>query len=150
MHPKSHFIIGVISAILITLVFDLSWGVGLIIFLGSIFIDLDHAIRYSIKTGDFNPFRFWRWSMRDIKKKRSIEKAKRKDYVQPIYIFHGIEAWLIFLIVGYWYSVFLWILLGMIVHIVSDHIDIYVEKEPHDFKLSILWTLLKNKSRKNI
>jgi len=150
MHPKEHLIIGFVASLIIVFVFDLGFMIWVAIFLGSIFIDLDHAMRYTIKTKNFNPFKFWKWSMKEIEEKRSIPLNKRKSYRQPIFIFHGVEFWLIILILGYWHPVFLWILLGMMIHIFSDHIDLYIRNEPHDFKLSVLWAVWKNKSRKDM
>jgi hypothetical protein len=140
MKPSSHLIISGIVCIFLFLLTPISYSEFLIIFLSSIFIDLDHALRYSIKTKDFSPFKFWKWSLKEREKR---EKYLKK-YKRPIFIFHGIEFFILLGVLSYFYKIFLLILIGSLIHIFLDYIEIFYHKKEMN-KFSQIYNYFENK-----
>jgi hypothetical protein len=136
MLPKYHVVFGFFSALIISLIFNLNFFYFSIIFLSSILIDLDHYFRYIYKTKNFSPKKFWEWSMKKYK--------ERKKDKPPIFIFHGIESWILLIILSFFNKIFLFIFLGFMIHMILDYVDLYLRKESFLFKFSQTYVLKKN------
>ncbi len=83
MMPKFHLAFGLVSSLIISLIFGFGYLEFFIIFLTSVFLDLDHTLRYSIKTKNFSPFKFWKWSAKEREERERYSGKCNK----PIFIF---------------------------------------------------------------
>jgi len=147
MLPKWHILIGFVFSYILVYFFNISLTAGIMIFLASFLIDIDHYFYYVYKKRNLNPLtarkyfakleRFW--------KSRPKEKSK---YKYPIIIFHGIEFVLFLIILSYFYHVFTFAIIGIILHLILDLIDCYFRKEPYYLKISQIYTFITNKNKK--
>src|SRR3989344_8569317 len=130
MLPKYHIIIGALASLLLYYIIPLTLIQTAIIFLSSFLIDIDHYIIYIIMHKD--------WSLKNAQKhffnmrekgiKTSVEE--RKKYKRYIFIFHGIEFWLVLLIISKYIPLIIFVLYGFAIHIFLDYIDCIYFKEP--------------------
>jgi len=144
MQPKWHILIGFTFAFLLIQLFNISLIAGLAVFLSSFLIDLDHAFRYTLKTRNINPFLFHKHSQKRAKIWLSLSKEQRKSKKYPIYIFHGIEFIFLLIILSSYFSIFFWILLGAIIHLIADYSFMISNQEPLDVKFSQIYNLIRN------
>ena len=148
MMPKFHLIWGFIFSILIFFFFPSIGILGFfIIFFSSIFIDLDHAIRYSIKTRNFNPIKFWKWSIQESNERKKINP---KNYKYPIFFLHGIEFVLILIILSFYLKWTLFVLIGVLFHLILDYLHLLIKKIPLFTKMSQILVLIRNKNKKDL
>lgn len=135
MSPKYHIIYGFIFSLILWLIFpEIGISGFSLIFLSSVFIDLDHAMRYSIKTGNFNPIKFWKWS-----KEEELPKEKIRKCGYPQFIFHGIEFVAILFVLSFYFSFVKFILIGVLFHLVLDYIWIFSKGYPWETKFSQIY-----------
>jgi len=149
MLPDKHIIFGIIFSVLLYLLFPLTFLQVILIFIGSIFIDLDHYLRYTVITKNFNPFRSLDLSLKRTKKWRSLTYEQKQEYKTPQFIFHGIEFWIILILLSFLFPPLKWILIGIAFHMVLDIIDLIHHKEDIFLKLSQIYTYKKNKNKKD-
>jgi len=150
MYPRTHILFGLLMALLIKLIFLVSLMQALIIFASAFLIDIDHYLYYVFKKKDLSPFRAYAWFIELDKRMEKLSAAKRKQYKTPLMIFHGIEFWLILLILSFYSRIFTFILIGVAVHMILDYVDIYRERAPFYAKFSQIYTCIKNKNKKEI
>lgn len=150
MMPKWHFLFGFSFSIVLISLFDFSLFAGLIIFLSSVFIDLDHALLYVIETKNINPFKFWKYSMDKDKYLKSMPKQEREFFKKPHFIFHGIEFIIILILLSFIHIFFFWILVGMLFHLFLDLIYLMYRKEDMTIKFSQILLWQKNKKKKKL
>lgn len=146
MHPLIHLISGGVFALFCFLFFP-SVGVfgAFVLWLSTwFFIDLDHAFRYSVKKKDFSPLNFWKWSKKQGEKWKRLSIEQRFKYKSPLFVFHGIEFLVLIGIFSFFYSVFFFVLVGFIFHLLFDWIDLFLKNESVLNKSSISYVLLKN------
>jgi hypothetical protein len=150
MQPKWHIFGGFVFAVLLVEFFSFSLIAGLVVFLSSIFIDLDHATRYTIKTGNWNPRRFWKLSVENwvAYRKLSLKEKKKRGY--PFFFLHGIEALLILFFVGLKYPFVHWIFIGFLFHMILDYVQIFDESYPFMLKFSEWWILWRNFGKESL
>jgi len=148
MLPKWHILYGYIFALFLVHFFKFSLFAGLIIFLSSVFIDLDHVLIYVIKTKNINPCKFYSWSMKRKKAWELTSFEKKEEFRKPNFIFHGVEFILLLIISSFLNSFFLWILMGILLHLVLDFIMLVYEREHLSIKTSQIWLWQRNKNRK--
>ena len=147
MMPKYHILFGFLFSLIIFFLFPQINILGiLLIFLSSVFIDLDHIVRYSIKTKNFNPFTFWKWSVEESKKRKALKNFT--EYKYPQFFLHGIEFVLFLIILSWFCSWAFLILIGILFHLILDYIDLYSKKLPLLIKISQIWVLIRNKNKK--
>ncbi len=147
MMPKFHILLGLAFSSIIFYFFPSINIFGFfVIWLSSIFIDLDHAVRYSIKTKNFNPIKFWKWSIIEGNARKNLDYSK---YKFPIFFLHGIEFILILILLSFLNKVFLFILIGVLFHLFLDYIDLIIKHEPLLMKLSLVGVLITNKNKKD-
>ena len=140
MSPKYHIIYGFIFSLLFLFIFPEIGIFGFsLIFLSSVFIDLDHAMRYSLKTGNFNPIKFMKWS-----KKEKCPKKEVCKYKYPQFIFHGIEFVTILIILAIFFQFVKFILIGVVFHLILDYIWIFNKGYPWEIKLSQIYVYKRN------
>lgn len=147
MLPRSHLIIGGICSSLLIYFFHVPLLAGITIFLSSFLIDIDHYFWFVYKKRDFNPFRARRYFFNFGDVWRKIPVPKRKNYRRAILIFHGIEFWVILFGLSFLNIIFLWILAGVMIHIIADLIKLFVDKEPISSKLSVCLVANLNKNK---
>jgi hypothetical protein len=149
MLPKTHFIIGFIVSSIIFVVWP---SIGLfnisIIFLSSFLIDFDHYLYFIWTTKDFSLLHAYNWFIAKGKFTRSLPQNKRKIYKHVILLFHGIEFWLVLFLVSFIDKVFLWMLLGVAIHMLADFIGIVYYQERFYTKLSQIYVCISNKNKK--
>ena len=148
MLPKWHILIGAVATYILIYFFNFFLLAGLTIFLASILIDLDHYLRYSLLKKKTNIKDFWNWSMKQTKKYHSMSKKQKKQYTLPIFIFHSIEFWAIIIFLSFVNEFFLWILIGIAIHMIADTISLIIENDPLDMKFSIIYNYIISKNKK--
>lgn len=84
--------------------------------LGSILIDADHYITYVLRFKDFNVARMFKYYHEDLFKEIN-------PYV--LNIFHTVEFLIVLLILSFYSSVFLLMLMGLVFHLLLDSIHLY-------------------------
>jgi len=147
--PKFHIVVGAVASILIYFLFPVTLLQTLIIFLSSFLIDADHYFYYIFKKKDINFFRARNWFMKKRNLWRKMPKEEKRKYKLSIIIFHGIEFLIIILILAQFYNIFYFMLVGIIIHLVLDWIEMIYIHHPLYHKLSQIYTLIKNKNKKD-
>ena len=147
MIPKHHIIAGAIISIIIFLIFQLTPAQTLIIFLSSFLIDIDHYIYYAVKKKDFNPIKATKWFFKKRKIWIKLTPKERKKYKRVIIIFHGIEFWILLIIFSLFNRIFLFIFIGVAIHMLLDFIELIHLNEPFYSKLSVIQVIRTNKNK---
>lgn len=150
MRLKYHFIIGSIVSLILIYLFRFSIFSGLIIFLSSWLIDVDHYLWYMFEFKDRNPMNALKWRKRVFLKWQQLSRKEKTQYRKGVYIFHGIVFWSILLIASFLHKLFLWIFIGVTIHMIIDWIDLIIKREPLCDKIFPLYTIIKNKSKKGL
>ncbi len=134
MLPKWHILFGAIFSALFYLIFKISIFNSILIFLSSVFIDIDHYAWYVNKKKDFS-----------LKNAYIFLKLFKKP--KPIMmLFHTIEFLLIVFLLSFFWKGFLFILIGMLFHSLLDIIEMSYENELHFREFFLLSYLLSDKS----
>jgi len=145
MLVKYHVIVGLIASLLIWFIFpSIGWFYALIIFLASFLIDFDHYLWYGFTKKD--------WSLTNAVKFLHNERAlffslKTKDRAELksiIMIFHGVECWLLVLLLIFVHKLFLFVLIGIGIHMVLDFTELYRNKRPLYIKISQIYAHHRN------
>ncbi len=147
MNVQYHFFFGILFAALLYFLFSpiISLLGLLIIFLSSVFIDVDHYFYYIYKRRNLSPIKAYRWYMRSVHKFRSIPKERRKEIYIGFCIFHGIEMLIILFLLGLYVSpIFNFILIGFLFHLSADLVSETILGQRLD-KISIIQNFLRNK-----
>jgi hypothetical protein len=112
MLPKKHIILGLIFSLLVYFIFHVTLFQVSLIFFASVFIDLDHYIFYVFRKKSF-----------DLKKAYDWHKNLPKNHKPMTQIFHTVEFLvLVFMLSYFWYG-FLFILIGMLFHSITDILE---------------------------
>lgn len=147
MKPKTHLIIsGIVSLILF--LFGLNAVEVIIFFVSSVFIiDLDHVPKFVFSERSVNPIKFLKWSDRNKTKWEKLTSKEKKKYKKPIYLFHNIESLMVLSFVSIYIPIIQFVIWGFIFHLVLDlFYNLYFNEEGFH-KISIIYTLVKNKNR---
>lgn len=119
--PDRHIIYGILLTLTVWLVFpNTSWFYLSLLFLSSIFIDVDHYIWYVKERKDWN-----------LKNAYYYLKDK-KDKRRKLFWFHTIEFIIFIGLLSYIWKGFSYIFIGLIFHSILDIMDIKIYKK--DFK----------------
>lgn len=133
MLPRWHAFWGAIFSILLFVFLNVEWYYAVLVFLASVFIDIDHyltAVIYTKKWSLQNSFDFWDKFNKEEEKR--IKKGIRQK--SPFNSLHTIEFHLFVLIVGFFYEPVLYIFIGMLFHSLLDlgyliyHDSLYVRE----------------------
>jgi hypothetical protein len=109
------------------------WAV--LVFVGGVFVDIDHYFVYVLKTKD--------WSL-----KRAVVYYKKKKYKQimpVIHHLHTIEFFMVVVILSFFYTFALAFRLGYILHVLLDFIHCIYYKEWKHRSNSLLYELIVHK-----
>jgi hypothetical protein len=147
MLPKYHILIGFVCCALLVIFFNLSWQAAVIIFLASVLIDFDHYISYVIDKKDIPLKNAYRWFVSRKKLWFSLPQEQREKYKRVTMLFHGIEFWAIPAILSVFYDFFLWVLLGIAIHMIIDLAEFIYLGEPLYAKLSQIFVYITNKKK---
>jgi|SRR3989344_1236978 len=150
MLPKHHIFIGFIISIFLFLIFPITILEASIIFLSSFLIDFDHYLFYLYKKKDVNLKNSFNDFIKRGKEYRKLSKEQKEELKQPIFLFHGVEFWSILLILSFVNKIFIFILIGIFIHMTLDYIDLYHRKEPFYKKTSQIMVYIKNKNKKEL
>lgn len=150
MEVKWHLLIGFTASYLLVQFFNFSLLAGLTIFLSSFLIDIDHYFWYVIETKDWNLFRSIKWYEKAIPKWFSLTLKERNKFKRGVFIFHGIPFLAILAALSFLNKIFLWILIGVGIHMVMDWIDVMGKGEPWYSKTFPCYVIKRNKNKKEI
>ncbi|KKM15808.1 hypothetical protein LCGC14_1692260 [marine sediment metagenome] len=148
MRPLTHALSGLIFSLLVFAAFPNKLVGVTLIFLSSFLIDVDHYFYYVYHKRDISLKNAYRWFIRRIEKLDRLSEKEQQKYKRIFLIFHGIEFWAILIFFSFFHSFFLWILLGITVHIVLDIIDERKDRELVIGKVSQIYVYIKNKNKK--
>lgn len=148
MLPKYHIIFGAIITSIIYAIFTITLFQAIIIFLSSFLIDIDHYLLYVLKKKDLS----LKNAYKSFKQRRinwfQLPKQKRREHKQLILIFHGIEFWILIVLLLFIHKIFLFVLIGVAIHMLPDYIELFYLGEPFYIKLSPIYVHIKNKNKK--
>ena len=148
MLPKYHIIMGAIVSLAIYLIFQITFPQLTIIFLSSFLIDIDHYFLYIFRKKDFSLINAIKYFKERRKKWLSMKPEKRKNYKRAIFIFHGIEFWLLLIIIANYINLIWFVLIGIFIHMVLDYIDLIYVNDYLYTKFSQLYVYYTNKRKK--
>lgn len=150
MLPKWHILFGFAAAYILVYFSNFSLISGLIIFLTSFLLDFDHYLLYSYKTKNFNLIKAYSWSIIEGKIWGKLSSQEKRRYKLHIFLFHGVEFFLIFFALSQINIFFFWILIGFLIHMAADIPDLIYKKVPIYAKLSQIAVWQKNKNKKEL
>lgn len=137
MLPKWHAFFGVIFSLILYYFFHASFLNSLIVFLASVFIDVDHYLFGAKRNQTLNLKKIYTW-----------HKNLPKNHKPIMHIFHTIEFTFFIAILAYFFNFFLFILIGMLFHSFSDIIDMAYTKKMDCREFSLVrYTFLSKKNQ---
>jgi len=149
MLVKNHIIFGFIFSVVLTLSLNLTAIQFLIIFLASFLIDADHYLNFIFLKNNLNFFKARRYHIEKRKRWLKLSKQEKLGYKIPTYIFHGIEFFIMLLILSFVHKIFLFILIGAAFHMLLDYIELIHYQSPLYSKFSQIGLLLINPGKKD-
>ena len=150
MLVKSHIIIGAIISTILYLIFQLTPLQTLIIFLASFLIDVDHYLYYILTKKSLSLKKAHNWFFERRKAWLKLSHKKRKKGKRTILLFHSVWLIILLIILSYIHSIFLFILIGMLIHLTLDYIELIYLKEPLYPKLFPIYVSISNKKKKEL
>ena len=121
MLPKYHIILGIIFSFILVYFFNLSLIAGIIIFLSSVLIDIDHYLYYVYKKKDLSLRRAYNWFINKRKRILLLPKKQRAKIYADFSFLHGIEVLiLLFILAKFISSYFYYVLIGVGFHLFLD------------------------------
>ncbi len=148
MKFRHHILIGLLASFLIVNFSRVTSLEGVIIFLASILIDFDHYIWYGAVTKDWNPFNAIRWYIKRNPEWKNISQKEKNKFKKGVFIFHSIGFWIVLYFLSLINELFLFVLIGIGIHIFADYFHMIKNKEPIYNKVSALYTWKRNKNKK--
>jgi hypothetical protein len=146
MLPKTHAIIGLVFSILIYILFKINVIDALLIFLSSIFIDVDHYLLFAIRNKDFslkNAYKTQKNSYLEHKKNKTKTITEKKI----LHVFHTLEFFIFILILSYFWNIFFFVFLGMLIHTIFDMIEMFHDKNFNAREYFLIRYLLSDKNK---
>ena len=150
MLPKHHVLIGLVLSILITYSFNLGFVAGITIFLSSFLIDVDHYLYYVCTKNDLSLKKAYKWFVKRRKQFLKLSPKQRENYKVPIMLFHGIEYWILLLLLSFIHPFFIWVFVGIIIHFILDIAEIIEYKTNPIIKISQIGLYIRNKNKKEL
>lgn len=144
--PQSHLIYGLFFSACVYFIYPTIGILGFsLIWLSSIFIDLDHAVRFTIKTGSINPIKFLEWSYGEHKRWKNLKN--KNQYKLPFFACHGIEFIAMLAILTIFTSWAKYVLIGALFHLILDYMHLIKHKRVLMSKMSQVWVLIRNSKK---
>ena len=149
MYPIIHFLS---SLVLVIILYPFYGLMSLVVFIGGFFIDIDHYFYYVFEKRIFHPLRCYQELTREavLHKKQFQAITKRPLYMKwdRLHIFHVWEFWLLILFLSFFHSFFFLVLLGMILHLGLDFIDLFSDRVYGRRALSLFGWLYRYRSKR--
>lgn len=149
MLPKYHIIIGALVSVLVYLTLNIGFYGAILLFLGSFLIDVDHYLNYAIRFKDISLYNARKYFFSYRGEWLKLSRMERDKFKRPLFIFHGIESWILIYALSYFNKAFLFILYGMMIHIILDYFELITVGEPLYPKMSQIYLYTKNKKRRD-
>ena len=147
MLPKKHIIYGAIFSLILFLIFpSITIFSAILIFLSAVLIDADHFILYVYEKKDFSLKKADKWFRSHGNALSNLSKKEQSKYKSRIFLFHGIEFWIVLTILSFINKIFLWILIGILFHMSLDWTYAYRKKEPMNQKISQIYNYIRNQN----
>jgi hypothetical protein len=150
MLPHWHALFGFVAAYIIAYFFNVPLVFAFVVFASSVLIDVDHYILYIYKTKNFSLKKSFNWATQKRAKWAKLSSKEKKQYKIEYFIFHGIEFLLILFLLSYFSVFFMWIAIGILIHLAADIPDLAYNHFPLYAKLSQLAVLQTNKNKKKL
>ena len=116
MLPTRHILLGAIFSLILVYFFNLSYFEASLVFLSSFLIDADHYIWWVLKKKDISFSKAYHWL-----------KNLPKNHKLRVDISHTFEFLLFIGILSYFSKFFVFILIGLLFHSISDIINMLPE-----------------------
>lgn len=150
MLVKYHLLFSFIFAYILTYFFHFSLLAGVIIFLSSILIDIDHYFYYVVAKKNISLKNAYNWFIKKRKKFLKLSKSQSQKYKGVVMIFHGVESLAVLYIL---YTILNWswliyVLIGFTFHLLIDITEIIITYGNITLKLSPIYVALTNKHKK--
>lgn len=151
MNPKTHILIGGAISLILLFVFDISPTNTILFFLSSFLLDFDHYIYAVYKTKSYNPKKAYLFFINKSKFLKKIPKENWRKYYSGVYVFHGVETIIFFILLGILISkIFFYISAGIFLHLLLDWAEKIFENKYYPHKFSIFFDIRKIKKKKEI
>lgn len=150
MEYKWHILIGFVASYILVYFFNLPIIAGLIIFISSWIIDGDHYLWYALEIREWNPIKIIKWYNKTIWGLYSLTDEEGREYKRGVFILHSIWFWIILAILSFVHQLFLWIFIGVIIHMVVDLIVLYNIEGSITDKIFPSVVMKKNKGKKGL
>lgn len=147
MLPKWHILIGFVFSYVLVYFLHFSILAGLVVFLWSFLIDVDHWLIYALR-GKFNLTEDYNQHKKITENYLKLSIKERRKYKRYIIIFHGLEFVLVLVLLSFVNQFFFWILLGTLIHMLADFFDLHSKQEPFYSKISQIYVYITNKNKK--
>ena len=147
MLVKYHITLGAIISIILYLIFQLTILQTFIIFLSSVLIDVDHYLVYIFNKKNLSLNNARKYFLERRKKWIQLVPKEKQKIKRHILIFHGIEFLIILLALSFYNPIFIFILIGVSIHLILDYIDLIHHKDKLYSKFSQIYTHLTNKNK---
>lgn len=142
MLPRHHLYIGLVFVGITYLFFPKIGFLNLFLVLSSsILIDVDHYIYYVYRKKDFGLKNSYNWFISKSKKFLSFPRNQRNNISIAFCFLHGVEILLILFIFSFFFNLFSFILLGFLLHLITDLIYQKSYMDRLD-KASIFWSVI--------
>ncbi len=150
MLPSRHIIFGAIASALLFLAFpSIGLAGSIIIFLSSVLIDVDHYLYYAIRYNDWNLKNAYKWFIHKSRGWNKLSLIQKENYPRVILLLHGVECLVVLALLILVDRAFLFIIIGFIIHLLLDLIELYNNNESLMIKTSQIYVYKRNKKIKN-
>jgi hypothetical protein len=109
MLPKWHVLTGAIFSFIVYFFLSITFFQAVLIFISSVFIDVDHHIWFIQRKKDFNLKRAYSWYLKIPKNHKPF-----------MHFFHTLEFFILIFLFSFFWNSFLYILIGMLFHSILD------------------------------
>ncbi len=150
MQFRWHILFGFVASYILVEFFNFSLLAGIIIFLSSWIIDIDHYPWYAFETRNWNPKKAIEWYVQSVPKWKKLSTGERRQFRNGIYVLHDVFFWIALIILALFYNFVLWILIGIFIHIFADWGHAISKGMPIYSKVSCLYTMKKNRNKKSL
>lgn len=138
MMPQKHIIFG-LGLSIVLFVTGMPPILILLIVATSILVDIDHLFYYIFKFRKCNIYEVYIYFMDKICFKNN------KSF--PVLIFHNFETLMLLIILSLICPLFIYIAIGLFIHLILDWLVMSRTKYPYTIKMSLILTLLSNRKR---
>jgi hypothetical protein len=129
-------------------IFIFNFTILFVIFLSTVFIDIDHYIFYIYKTKNFSLKNSYEWYSKRKVYYFNLPIYKRRKLKKEVFLFHGLEFWALIILLSAFYNLFLYVFIGLLFHMILDYIELIRHKELFYYKFSQIINYIDNKDKK--